>query len=54
MPSTITLSESDLALLRLHLERHGQVEVDDTNRELEEAGLMILGAPVSPVRRNIT
>jgi hypothetical protein len=44
--ATILLSESALDLLRLHLERHGEVDVD-TNREsyqeLERAGLMAVG-----------
>ena len=38
------LSESALALFRLHVARHGQVAVDDTTRpiyrELAKAGLM--------------
>jgi len=43
---TITLSEAALALFRLHIERHGDVNVDanrETYRELERAGLMIVG-----------
>ncbi len=44
---TITLSECALALFRLHVERRGDIIVDDTNREpyreLERAGLMVLG-----------
>jgi hypothetical protein len=44
---TITLSESALALFRLHIELHGNILIDDTNREpyceLERAGLMVLG-----------
>jgi hypothetical protein len=43
------LSEAAVALFRLHVERMGQVEVDETNRdayrELEQAGLMLLGRP---------
>jgi len=44
MPA-IALSDAALALLRLHLERHGQIDVDDTNREiyreLARAGIMV-------------
>ena len=43
---TITLSKSALALFRLHIERHGDVDVDEnreTYRELERAGLMVVG-----------
>jgi hypothetical protein len=44
---TTTLSEAALALFRLHIERHGQVEVDDntreTYRELARAGVMVAG-----------
>jgi hypothetical protein len=47
MPIEITLSESALALFRLHIERRGDVTVDDSNREtyreLARAGLMIVG-----------
>lgn len=47
MPETTTLSEAALSLLRLHLERHGQVDVDETNREiyreLERAGIVAVG-----------
>jgi hypothetical protein len=42
----ITLSEAALALFRLHIERHGDVDIDanrKTYRELERAGLMIVG-----------
>jgi hypothetical protein len=42
----ITLSESALALFRLHVERHGDVDVDANRkayRELERAGLMVVG-----------
>jgi hypothetical protein len=43
----LTLSDAALALLRLHLERHGQIDVDDTNREvyreLARAGIMRAG-----------
>jgi hypothetical protein len=42
------LSDAALALFRLHLERHGRVEVDDTTREtyreLARAGLMQAGS----------
>ncbi len=45
----VTLSESAKALLRLHVERRGQINVDDANRdayrELERAGLMLLSRP---------
>jgi hypothetical protein len=40
---SVTLSESALALFRLHVERRGQVDVEpnrETYRELERAGLM--------------
>ena len=41
---TTTLSEKALALFRRHVERHGQIDVDDSNREtyreLARAGLM--------------
>jgi hypothetical protein len=41
---TIALSESALALFRLHFERHGDVDVNDETRpiyrELARAGLM--------------
>jgi hypothetical protein len=44
---TITLSPAALALFRLHVERHGQVEVDNATRplyrELARAGVMIAG-----------
>ncbi len=44
-----TLSESAAALFRLHVERMGKIDVDDTNRqayrELEAAGLVLLGRP---------
>ena len=43
---TMTLSESALALFRLHIERHGDVNVDanrEAYRELERAGLMVVG-----------
>jgi hypothetical protein len=45
--STVTLSDAALALFRLHVERHGNIVVDDSNREifgeLERAGLMACG-----------
>ena len=45
---TITLSPAALALFRLHVERQGQVDVDDTTREayreLARAGLMRAGS----------
>jgi hypothetical protein len=57
MPQAITLSESALALLRLHLERHGQIDVDDTNRgayrELGRAGIMAVGHSFSGGRDSI-
>lgn len=40
------LSFEALALFRLHVERHGDVDVDanrETYRELERAGLMVVG-----------
>jgi hypothetical protein len=47
MPETITLSAEALALLKLHLERGGDLRVDDANREmyreLARAGLMLAG-----------
>jgi hypothetical protein len=46
MPA-IKLSDAALALFRLHVERHGNIVVDDSNREiyreLERAGLMACG-----------
>jgi hypothetical protein len=56
---TIHLSDAALALFRLHVERHGQVEVSDktreTYRELARAGVMIAvstyaGGPESAYR----
>jgi hypothetical protein len=47
MLDTIKLSADALALLRLHLERKGDIPVDDTTREsyreLARAGLMVAG-----------
>ncbi len=44
---TIALSESALALFRLHIEQQGDVLVDDSNREtyreLARAGVMVGG-----------
>jgi hypothetical protein len=41
------LSHEALALIRQHIERHGDMEVDDSNREtyreLARAGLMVVG-----------
>ena len=49
MPQTIVLSEAARALFRLHVERRGQIDVDDTNheayRELEKAGLAMNSRP---------
>ena len=45
MPA-LALSEKALALFRLHIERHGDIDVDanrETYRELERAGVMIVG-----------
>jgi hypothetical protein len=46
MPA-IALSDAALALFRLHIEQHGNILIDDSNREpyreLEQAGLMVLG-----------
>jgi hypothetical protein len=42
----LALSEKALALFRLHIERHGDIDVDanrETYRELERAGVMIVG-----------
>lgn len=43
----VTLSESAANLFRLHIERHGDIVVNNENRvayrELERAGLMVLG-----------
>ena len=43
----LTLSEPALALLRLHVERHGQIDLDDSTREayreLARAELMAAG-----------
>jgi hypothetical protein len=47
MPDAMTLSDAALALLKLHLERNGDIRVDDSNREpyreLARAGLMLAG-----------
>jgi hypothetical protein len=44
---TLTLSSAALDLFRLHIELHGNILINDVNREpsreLERAGLMILG-----------
>ena len=46
---TIMLSDSAISLFRLHVERKGKIDVDNGNREpyreLEHAGLMLLGRP---------
>lgn len=46
---TTALSEPAIALLWLHVQRTGDIEVTDTNREayreLERAGLVLLGRP---------
>jgi hypothetical protein len=42
----LALSEKALALFRLHIERHGDIDVDanrETYRELERAGVVIVG-----------
>lgn len=45
---TITLSPAAVSLFRLHVERHGQIAVDDSTREpyreLALAGLMRAGS----------
>jgi hypothetical protein len=44
--NTTTLSPAALALFRLHVERHGDLDVDanrEAYRELERAGLMVVG-----------
>jgi hypothetical protein len=44
---TLPLSEAALAVFRRHIELHGNILIDDANRdlyrELERAGLMVLG-----------
>jgi hypothetical protein len=44
---TTSLSDAALALFRLHIHSHDNVMIDDANcdpyRELERAGLMVLG-----------
>ncbi len=44
---TVSLSAEALALLKLHVEREGDIRVDDANRaiyrELAKAGLMLAG-----------
>lgn len=59
LAETVRVSEAALALLRLHLERHGQVKVDDATRplyrELAGAGVMVAvstyaGGPESAYR----
>ena len=46
---TLNLSESALALFRLHVERMGKIDVTDSNRaayrELEAAGLVMNSRP---------
>ena len=46
---TTTLSEAALSLFRLHVERMGEIDVDDSNRdayrELEAEGLVLKGRP---------
>jgi hypothetical protein len=48
MPQEIPLSEAALALFRLHVERKGQIEVNDQTREpyreLARHGLMMAGS----------
>jgi hypothetical protein len=48
MSETIGLSDAALDLFRLHVERRGQIAVDDTTRgpyrELARAGLMQAGS----------
>ena len=47
MPDTVNLSADAMALLKLDLERKGDIPVDDTTRdlyrELARAGLLIAG-----------
>jgi hypothetical protein len=49
MQDQLTLSEAAVALFRLHVERQGRIDVDDSNRdayrELELAGLVINSRP---------
>lgn len=51
------LSQNALDLFRLHVERRGQIEVDDTNREtyreLASAGLVAAGHSFSGGRDSI-
>ena len=53
----ISLSESALALFRLHVERHGDVAVDDSTRlsyeELRRAGLVAVGHSFSGGRNSV-
>ena len=48
------LSDAALALFRLHVERRGRIDVNDTNREayreLEAAGLVLLSRPFTGPR----
>jgi hypothetical protein len=42
----LALSQKALALFRVHIDRHGDIDVDtnrEAYRELERAGLMIVG-----------
>jgi len=47
MPDTVNLSEVALTLQKRHMERNGEIRVDDANREtyreLAQAGLMLAG-----------
>jgi hypothetical protein len=49
LPESVRLSASAVTLFRLHVERQGNVKLDDSNRdayrELESAGLMLLSRP---------
>jgi hypothetical protein len=52
---TKTLSPAALALFRLHVERHGDVDVDahrEVYRELERAGLSVIRLAVGAVLRS--
>lgn len=55
MPQAAMLSDAAVALFRLHSERMGKIDVDDGNREayreLERAGLMLLGRPFTGAPR---
>ncbi len=52
----MTLSEAALALFRLHVDRHGQVDVESNRQayqELEQAGLVAVGHSFRDGRNSI-